>query len=783
MPFRTFVSVLAAVLIVFCVPNLAGAQVPLPKGEAVTNDFKPLIDEAKENGLNVIIIGPGSEEKPETVEEEQSFTERLLTVRQEVRRIVSNAPQAFAEMYETLKDASPDGTWWWLVIALATAAGGLAVAAFVTWRFRLLIQEHFGKLYNPEPQSRLEKISFLMFRAGVILFNCFIMLISAMLVALIFDQGHDPTRATVLVIVVCWVSYWIFRAVILFNIIAHDLPNHRMINLDDEAAKKLQFESRNSIVAVIIALGVCSWMDLLGMDRGIHKLFLIGAMLLATIIFVGLTIRHAKSLQNIVMGAGVPELKPAWRRMLAYLTPTLLTIYLVVAWVISSMRTIMELPSALLLIAAPSIAFFVGIGAYGLVLIVIDRFYIARKKRYETRAEIERARIEKQREAEEKARLEAMTTDEDEDEQMIISKMMADHKLEEMPAFKPIFKPLLESAAGIFIVIVAVGFVLGAWDINLGEQGNPITAFMDTLALLFIGWFAYRVVAIYIDSKLEEEGPEEEADSEGEGGQGATRVQTLLPLVRNVLIATIAIIVGMIVLSSMGVDIAPLFAGAGVIGLAVGFGAQTLIRDIFSGGFFLFDDAFRKGEYIELDNIRGTVEKISLRSFQLRHHNGPLHTVPFGEIKQLTNYSRDWVIMKLPLRVTYDTDVERVRKLVKKLGQELLEHPDVGKTFLQPLKSQGVYRMEDSAMLIRVKFMTRPGEQWVTRKVVYAAIRELFEREGIKFAHKEVTVRLADEPVASLTEDQKKVVSGAAREAIDADIEIEAIGADGGDDR
>ena len=141
----------------------------------------------------------------------------------------------------------------------------------------------------------------------------------------------------------------------------------------------------------------------------------------------------------------------------------------------------------------------------------------------------------------------------------------------------------------------------------------------------------------------------------------------------------------------------------GVVGLAVGFGSQALIHDIFSGAFFLVDDAFRLGEYIGVGAVKGTVEKISIRSMQLRHHKGPLHTIPFGEITHLTNFSRDWVVMKLPLRVTYDTDVEKVCKLIKKLGQELLEHPEVGGSFLEPLKSQGVYQMEDSAMIIPVR--------------------------------------------------------------------------------
>lgn len=242
----------------------------------------------------------------------------------------------------------------------------------------------------------------------------------------------------------------------------------------------------------------------------------------------------------------------------------------------------------------------------------------------------------------------------------------------------------------------------------------------------------------------------------------------------------------MVILSTLGFDIGPIFAGAGVVGIAVGFGAQTLIRDVFSGAFFLMDDAFRKGEYVEINTTRGTVERISIRSFQLRHHLGALHTIPFGEVSQLTNYSRDWVMTKLPLRVTYDTDVEKVRKLIKKLGNKLLEHPVIGHEFMEPLKSQGVYKMEDSAMIIRVKFMTKPGKQFAIRKMVYESIQELFAKEGIHFAHKEVTVRLADGGrVDDLTEQQKLAATSAARSVIDAEAEAEAAAQGGGakDDR
>ncbi len=125
-------------------------------------------------------------------------------------------------------------------------------------------------------------------------------------------------------------------------------------------------------------------------------------------------------------------------------------------------------------------------------------------------------------------------------------------------------------------------------------------------------------------------------------------------------------------------------------------------------------------------------------------------------------------MMKLPLRLTYDTDVEKVRKLIKKLGQELLEDPVVGDKFLQPLKSQGVIQMDDSAMIARIKFMTKPGDQWVVRKRVFADIRELFEREGIHFAHREVTVRIPDlDKDRPLDAEERQAIGAAARNALD----------------
>ena len=239
---------------------------------------------------------------------------------------------------------------------------------------------------------------------------------------------------------------------------------------------------------------------------------------------------------------------------------------------------------------------------------------------------------------------------------------------------------------------------------------------------------------------------------------------TLLPLLRVVLMVALLLMVAMSILSSMGVNIAPILAGASVLGIAIGFGAQSLVKDVVSGIFFLIDDAFRVGEYVEIDQLRGTVEKISIRSLQIRHHRGAVHTLPFGELKSMTNYSRDWVIMKLEFRVPFDTDLKLVKKLIKQVGAQLKENPDYGDSIIETLKSQGVRRMEEFNMVIGVKFMTRPGEQWLVRRDAYQGVRDIFEANGIRMAERNVKVELAGDE--NLTEEQKKAVSAAAHDAV-----------------
>ena len=313
----------------------------------------------------------------------------------------------------------------------------------------------------------------------------------------------------------------------------------------------------------------------------------------------------------------------------------------------------------------------------------------------------------------------------------------------------------------LLFLVVGAAIFLALWGFEFAQLGNAgvggwlLRAIVDVAVTGLVGYAVWDLLRTAIDVRLAGEAPAAQpGESGGEGGaKGASRAATLLPLFRSFAFGVIAITCFFTAAASMGVNVAPLIAGAGVIGIAIGFGAQTLVRDVMSGVFFLIDDAFRRGEYVEIGSTMGTVERISVRSLQLRHHKGAVHTIPFGEIQTLTNYSRDWVIMKLPLRLTFDTDPAQVKKIIKKIGAEMMEDPELGPKLQEPPKSQGVIQMEDSAMILRVKFMATPGEQWVLRRELLHRIRSAFEEAGIRFANREVTVHVtADAPPAHAAE-------------------------------
>jgi small-conductance mechanosensitive channel len=313
----------------------------------------------------------------------------------------------------------------------------------------------------------------------------------------------------------------------------------------------------------------------------------------------------------------------------------------------------------------------------------------------------------------------------------------------------------LERGLRAALIIGAALLLAHAWQVDLGALTAGDTLFtrimhgvVKAIVILLLADFAWHSMKAVIDRKLGE--AHSAAPPNTDEARRRARVRTLLPIVRNVLFVTLIAIAAMMTLSALGVEIGPLIAGAGVVGVAIGFGAQTLVKDVISGMFYLLDDAFRVGEYIQSGDYKGTVESFSLRSVKLRHQRGPLYTVPFGELGAIQNMSRDWVIEKLKVGVTYDTDLDKVKTLIKQIGKELAQDPEFAPHIIEPLKMQGVEAFGDFAIQISMKMMTRPGEQFVIRRRAYAMIKKAFDANGIKIAFPTVQVAGAEEASAAV---------------------------------
>jgi small-conductance mechanosensitive channel len=309
----------------------------------------------------------------------------------------------------------------------------------------------------------------------------------------------------------------------------------------------------------------------------------------------------------------------------------------------------------------------------------------------------------------------------------------------------------LERGLRALLIIGAAGVLAWGWGVDLVHLAGQDTLFarlvhgvLSAVIILLAADVLWQATKAAIDRKLAEVADLSQPNTDE--ARRRARLRTLLPIFRNVLFVVVVVFAVMMALAAMGVEIGPLIAGLGVLGVAIGFGAQSLVRDVIAGMFYLLDDAFRIGEYIQSGNYKGTVESFSFRSVKLRHHRGPVYTVPFSLLGAVQNQSRDWVIDKLMVGITYDSDIERARKLIKQIGLDLAKDPEFAPLILEPLKMQGVENLGDFAVQIRMKMMTLPGEQFVIRRKAFAMIKKAFDANGIKFAIPTVQIAGHGEP-------------------------------------
>ncbi|KIC12582.1 mechanosensitive ion channel protein MscS [Leisingera sp. ANG-M1] len=761
-------------LLSFTLTAHAGAQ---ESDAAGADALAQAIEQAAESGVSVVVVdssgqllnappgtGPEDEDPATELMEQPSMLmkaqSKVGAFRAELNSRLEALPYSIFEMQYILRQTSPDGRIMTYVEVLGWSVLFLLIGR---WLSTEIYGKRFAKRFvvariRANPEGYEEKMPFLVYRflmgiGGTV----FAMIFAALISYLIFGSSGDPSiefTATAI-----YTAFFLARTVsdLWRMVLSPFLAQYRIPVFSDRDAKRLYIWAALLATYDISSVLFATWVGDFGLNYNVYAM-VYGVLALAGLIGnLLMVLVNGRAISNAIRAGRVPEDCSWLVRVLAVAWAPVLMAYMAFGWLKLAFDLVLENDVSIPLMAGSYFVLTTILIVYGAINYFIER-YFRRSRLVEAPEETD---------AEEAAEAE---------------------EAEALPAVKhPIstYEDLARRVAGILAFVVGAYSLVIVWNPEASwTETTSAERVIDVTVILFIGYIVYHLFRIWIDSKIDEEvGDVQPGELGDEGGAGgASRLATLLPLFRGAILAVVLVSIVLIVLLELGINVSPLFAGAGVVGLAVGFGSQTLVRDIFSGAFFLVDDAFRKGEYIDIGDVKGTVEKISVRSFQLRHHLGALHTIPFGEIKVLTNYSRDWVMMKLPLRVTYDTDVEKVRKLIKKLGQRLMDDPVVGHTFIQPLKSQGVIEMQDSAMIIRVKFMTKPGDQWIVRKRVYQEIRELFAREGVKFAHREVTVRLAPDQEGEVTPKQKEAAVGAVQAAIDEDL-LEEMGGPGGDDR
>ncbi len=303
------------------------------------------------------------------------------------------------------------------------------------------------------------------------------------------------------------------------------------------------------------------------------------------------------------------------------------------------------------------------------------------------------------------------------------------------------FRRFMHKALSVVLFVLFLLSLGRIWNIRLPLASRAAQGAFSVLITVILGYIFWAFCKAAIERKLRSQ-PGGGGDEPGMGS--GNRLKTLLALLQRFIFVALLVVVTLIVLSSLGVDTGPLLAGASVFGIAIGFGSQTLVKDIVSGIFFLMDDAFRIGDYIELGDSRGTVEGISIRSLKLRHHRGALYTIPYGSIKMVMNLSRDWAIMKLEYMVPHDTDVQKVKAIVKRINKEIKAMPELAEFMLGDIKSQGVKTIEDYGMRMRIKMTTTPGGQFTLRKWIWGKLRRYFDEAGIQFATRKVSVALPE---------------------------------------
>lgn len=229
-------------------------------------------------------------------------------------------------------------------------------------------------------------------------------------------------------------------------------------------------------------------------------------------------------------------------------------------------------------------------------------------------------------------------------------------------------------------------------------------------------------------------------NSRADSAEEIRRIETLARVFRHTTIVVISLVAGMLALSELGISIAPILGAAGVVGIAVGFGAQSLIKDYFNGVFMLLENQIRQGDVVEVCGKTGMVEDITLRYVCLRDNEGSVHYVPNGQITIVTNKSRDYAFALIDVGVAYRENIDEVCEVVREVSRALRAEAAIGLKIMEDIEIQGVQDWADSAVILRCRFKTVALEQWNVRRAFLGRLKQAFDARGIEIPYPHLTL-------------------------------------------
>lgn len=276
-------------------------------------------------------------------------------------------------------------------------------------------------------------------------------------------------------------------------------------------------------------------------------------------------------------------------------------------------------------------------------------------------------------------------------------------------------------------------FLREASDLWAGLGGAATTG-LRIVVILVAAWIligvlqrAIRAFRIRIASRLDDR-------------EAVKRAETLGRVFRYIVAVVVSLIAGMLVLGELGISVAPILGAAGVVGLAVGFGAQSLVKDYFTGFFILLENQIREGDVVKLGDHAGLVEVVTLRYVQLRDYDGNVHFVPNGQITTVVNLSRGFAQAVMDIGVAYRENTDAVMEVMRETGRAMREDPAFAPRILDDLEIAGVERWDDSAVVIRCRFKCVALEQWGVRREYLRRLKHAFDAKGIEIPFPHLTV-------------------------------------------